>query len=175
MSQAHSLCAFTQNTNSCFQTILKDSWSKAVLSLPVLRERWVWTEPFPTLSQQVAVTAHAEHRQWQYSQQSTCSPELQEQSWLGQTAFCPRPFHAPNSTWREPVIYRKLCEFSSISLFLANHCPWRSILAVPCPASGNIVRSLSWKSPDIYSLFEEPSTPLKKRRNMLDWIQQAVN
>lgn len=26
-----------------------------------------------------------------------------------------------------------------------------------------------------YSLFEEPSTPLKKRRNMLDWIQKPVN
>lgn len=91
-------------------------------------------------------------RQWQYSQQSTCSPELQEQNWLGQTTFCPRPFHAPNSTWRKPVIYRKQCEFSCIGLFLANHYSSRNTLAVPCPASGNIVRSLSWKSPDILQL-----------------------
>lgn len=159
--------------------VFKQSWRtllKAVLSLPVPREWWVWAEPFPTLSWQGAVTAHAEH-----IQTVAVFPVKHMLPWASGAelaAFCPRPFHAPNSTWREPVIYRKEREFSSIGLFLANHCSSRNILAVSCPASGNIVRSVSWKSPDILQLIWRVLYAIqkkKKKREMLDWIQQPVS
>lgn len=54
-----SLCFYT-NPNSCVQTILKGSLKGSTVASSS-GERWVWTEPFPTLSWQVAATAHAEN------------------------------------------------------------------------------------------------------------------
>ena len=151
----------------------------AVLSLPVLRERWIWTEPLPPPSHDKQQWQHMLNplRRWQSSQWSTWSPELQEPSWLSQTAFCPRPlqqhklFHAPTSSWKEPVIYRK-ARSSPVSVSSLRTIGFsRNFLAAPCPASGNLVRSLCWKSLDILQLCWRVLCPIQKIGNILGWIQ----
>lgn len=81
-----------------------------------------WTFPPPSPDEQQRQNMLNPFRGWQCPQGSTCSPELQEQSWLGQAAFRPRPFHAPSSSWREPVIYRK-----AMWVLLDQSLPWKPL------------------------------------------------